>query len=257
MDLTLPTVEARPGPRLGLRRSPWPRPTGPISAGGVEFADQRRTWVISGTLRPRRRCPAPVVRRTVRRYLHRGWTDRRKAGTERRAELGDRADRASRYRSPPQSDAVDRSPSRAERRVAARAHQAVSVGNHTAGAISSGRSRDGAGSQPTATSSALDGVDLDIAVGEAVGVIGANGAGKSTLLRVIANLIAPDSGSVSVAGSILPIFDAGAGLHPELSGSENVWMVGRLLGHEFAVDRRGLGLDHRNGGDRRAPCRLR
>lgn len=77
---------------------------------------------------------------------------------------------------------------------------------------------------------ALDMVDLDVGAGESLGVIGPNGAGKSTLLRAMAGLIAPDAGSLSIEGGVLSLFDAGAGLHPELTGAENVRVVGRLLG---------------------------
>jgi ABC-type polysaccharide/polyol phosphate transport system ATPase subunit len=77
---------------------------------------------------------------------------------------------------------------------------------------------------------ALDGVDLQIGRGEAVGIIGPNGAGKSTLLRVLAGIVRADEGSVVVDGRVAPMLDLGAGLHGELTGRENLWTSAQLLG---------------------------
>jgi ABC-type polysaccharide/polyol phosphate transport system ATPase subunit len=100
-----------------------------------------------------------------------------------------------------------------------------SRGAHALGAIP-GRLGEGGRADVTA----LDDVSLEVRPGEAVGIIGSNGAGKSTLLRIVAGLTAPDRGEVSIAGRVLPLLDASVGLHPELTGRENVWMLGRLLG---------------------------
>ena len=77
---------------------------------------------------------------------------------------------------------------------------------------------------------ALHAVDLPVAPGETVGVIGRNGAGKSTLLRLIARVIEPTEGRVRVAGRIAPLLELGLGLHQELTGRENIVLQGVLLG---------------------------
>lgn len=79
---------------------------------------------------------------------------------------------------------------------------------------------------------ALRGVCLRVAAGERVGIVGRNGAGKSTLLRVMAGVIAPDRGAVSVAAgqTLAPLIELGIGFHPELSGRENCYLGGSLLG---------------------------
>lgn len=66
--------------------------------------------------------------------------------------------------------------------------------------------------------------------GEAVGVIGRNGAGKSTLLKVVARVFRPTSGTVRVHGTLAPLLELGAGFDPELSGRENVFLNGAILG---------------------------
>jgi lipopolysaccharide transport system ATP-binding protein len=77
---------------------------------------------------------------------------------------------------------------------------------------------------------ALRDLDLQIARGETVGVIGRNGSGKTTLLRLLSGVSAPTSGRLRVAGSIAPLIGVGVGFHPELTGRENVFVNGRLLG---------------------------
>ncbi len=77
---------------------------------------------------------------------------------------------------------------------------------------------------------ALRDVDLDFAPGDSWGLIGANGAGKTTLLRLIAGITRPSSGEVRVSGRVGSLIDVGAGLHPELTGRENVYFYGTLLG---------------------------
>lgn len=77
---------------------------------------------------------------------------------------------------------------------------------------------------------ALKGLNLSIHKGEVVGIIGKNGSGKSTLLKLISNIIEPTSGSVEVNGRISSLIEVGAGFHPELTGRENVYFNGAILG---------------------------
>lgn len=77
---------------------------------------------------------------------------------------------------------------------------------------------------------ALDDVSLSIEKGETVGVIGKNGAGKSTFLSLIAGVSFPTTGSVSVQGRVAPLIELGAGFHPELTGRENIFLNGTILG---------------------------
>lgn len=77
---------------------------------------------------------------------------------------------------------------------------------------------------------ALNNVDFHVKAGQVVGMIGRNGAGKSTLLKVIAGIIKPRVGTVSVKGRIAPLIELGAGFDPELTGRENVYLNGALLG---------------------------
>lgn len=77
---------------------------------------------------------------------------------------------------------------------------------------------------------ALDGVSLQIEPGEVVGLIGRNGAGKSTLLKVLSRITYPTSGRVDVRGRVGSLLEVGTGFHDELTGRENVYMNGSILG---------------------------
>ncbi len=77
---------------------------------------------------------------------------------------------------------------------------------------------------------ALRHIDLTVNRGEAIGLIGRNGAGKSTLLKVIARVQRPSTGRVWVRGHVSPLIELGAGFHPELTGRENVYINGSMLG---------------------------
>jgi len=77
---------------------------------------------------------------------------------------------------------------------------------------------------------ALRDVSLDISEGITYGLIGENGSGKSTLLKCIARILRPEEGRIEVAGRVSALLELGAGFHPELSGRENVYLNGALLG---------------------------
>jgi ABC-2 type transport system ATP-binding protein/lipopolysaccharide transport system ATP-binding protein len=81
---------------------------------------------------------------------------------------------------------------------------------------------------------ALRGVNLEVGQGEVFGIVGHNGAGKSTLLKVVSRVMKPTQGRVWVKGRIAPLLELGAGFHPELSGRENVFLNGTLLGYTHA-----------------------
>lgn len=77
---------------------------------------------------------------------------------------------------------------------------------------------------------ALNGIDLEIKKGEAVGIIGANGAGKSTLLKILSRVTAPTEGDIWIDGRIASMLEVGTGFHGELTGRENIYMNGAILG---------------------------
>jgi len=77
---------------------------------------------------------------------------------------------------------------------------------------------------------ALNGVNISVNQGEVFGLIGPNGAGKSTLLKLVARVLRPTHGHVLVMGHVAPLLEVGAGFHPELTGRENVFLNGAMLG---------------------------
>ncbi|MBC7792502.1 MAG: ABC transporter ATP-binding protein [Clostridia bacterium] len=81
---------------------------------------------------------------------------------------------------------------------------------------------------------ALENVSLKVRRGECVGIIGRNGSGKSTLLKIIAGVLSPSQGSRSVQGRLAPLIELGAGFNGELSGRENVFLNGAILGRSRA-----------------------
>lgn len=84
--------------------------------------------------------------------------------------------------------------------------------------------------QDSATIWALRGIDFDVEEGEAVGVIGRNGAGKTTLLRVLSGITEPTKGYADVRGRLGSLLEVGTGFHPELTGRENIFLNGAILG---------------------------
>lgn len=77
---------------------------------------------------------------------------------------------------------------------------------------------------------ALKNINFNIYKGEKVGIIGINGSGKSTILKLASGVITPTEGEVNVLGKISPLIELGAGFHPELSGRENIYLNGAILG---------------------------
>jgi len=77
---------------------------------------------------------------------------------------------------------------------------------------------------------ALDDVSFNIEAGEVVGIIGHNCAGKSTMLKLLANISKPSSGSIIVKGKVAPLIEVGAGLVGGLTGRENIYLNGAILG---------------------------
>lgn len=77
---------------------------------------------------------------------------------------------------------------------------------------------------------ALNGVSFEVKKGEAVGIIGSNGAGKSTLLKLLTHVTAPTEGDIDLYGRVASMLEVGTGFHPEMTGRENVYLNGAILG---------------------------
>ncbi len=86
------------------------------------------------------------------------------------------------------------------------------------------------GLQPEEAIHALRDVSFSVAKGEAVGLIGSNGSGKSTLLKTVAGILKPTQGTIRVDGRVAALIELGAGFHPEISGRENIFINGAVLG---------------------------
>ena len=80
----------------------------------------------------------------------------------------------------------------------------------------------------------LDSISFTVNKGETMGIVGRNGSGKSTILKLMAGVMCPTSGKVEVKGRVSPLIELGAGFHPELTGKENIYLNGAILG----LDRR-------------------
>ena len=82
---------------------------------------------------------------------------------------------------------------------------------------------------------ALNDVSFDVKKGDSVGLIGLNGSGKSTMLKVIAGVLKPTKGKATVSGDVAPLIELGAGFDFDLTGRENIYLNGALLGHSRQV----------------------
>ncbi len=80
------------------------------------------------------------------------------------------------------------------------------------------------------TFKALDGINLEVERGKILGIIGSNGAGKSTLLKILSRITYPTTGKITIEGRLASLLEVGTGFHPELSGRENVYLNGSILG---------------------------
>lgn len=80
------------------------------------------------------------------------------------------------------------------------------------------------------TQKVLNGISLKIKKGEFVGIVGRNGSGKSTLLKTLAGIYYPEKGDIIINGNLIPFIELGVGFNPELTGRENVYLNGALLG---------------------------
>ena len=76
----------------------------------------------------------------------------------------------------------------------------------------------------------LKGIDFDVKKGEFLGIVGRNGSGKSTLLKIISGIYVPEVGSVTINGELVAFIELGVGFNPDLTGRENVYLNGALLG---------------------------
>jgi ABC-2 type transport system ATP-binding protein len=84
--------------------------------------------------------------------------------------------------------------------------------------------------RPRETLTVLDGVSLDLRLGESLGLMGRNGSGKSTLLKILSGIYAPDAGEVVTRGALTPILELGVGWNPDLDAIDNIELLGTVMG---------------------------
>src|SRR5438128_1104226 len=77
---------------------------------------------------------------------------------------------------------------------------------------------------------ALQNINFDVQQGDVMGIIGRNGAGKSTLLKILSRTTSPSTGKIKIKGRVASLLEVGTGFHPELSGKENIFLNGAILG---------------------------
>lgn len=108
--------------------------------------------------------------------------------------------------------------------------RSASSGHTTLAEVAVHRIRHPLSRAPRQTFTALDEVSFDVKQGEVIGLIGHNGAGKSTLLKVLSRIVSPSGGRVDIWGRVGSLLEVGTGFHPELTGRENVFLNGAILG---------------------------